>query len=167
MNIILLLSGYFMISLWLPETFSNLLSWFFNQACELGRFSSTKVLLYLNLKLVGFFEWKLSRDQLLLLLWPFEQKESPFSSYPKGGFHLSHNFHIRTQINLTRVNKIIETLHGKICVNGRVERRSTFMCLCRTFHTLPLILFTHIPESTQKKYVIVEIHLNNSVNFFE
>ena len=161
-----------MISLWLPEAFSHLLSWFFNQACELARFSSTKVLLYLNLKLVGFFEWKLSGDRLfyfikmhLVIFWA--KGEPPFSSYPKGGFHLSHNFHICTQINLTRVNKIIEALHGKICVNGRVERRSTFMSLCRTFHTLPLILFTHIPESTQKKYVTVEIHLNKPVNFFE
>jgi len=93
-----------------------------------------------------FFEWKLSRINYFILLkcilWSFEQKESPFSSYPKGGFQQSHNFHIRTQINFTHINKI-EALHGKICVNGRVERRSTFMCLCRTFHTLSLILFTY------------------------
>ena len=63
----------------------------------------------------------------------------------KGGFPLSCNFYVRTDVNLTGftcVNKI-ETMYEKPRVNVRVEPRSTF-----TFTSnLPYIvsnLFTHV-----------------------
>ena len=42
----------------------------------------------------------------------------------KGGFPLSRNFHVRTHVNFTRVNKI-EAMYGKSGVNVKVESCST------------------------------------------
>ena len=43
----------------------------------------------------------------------------------KGGFPLSRNFYVLTQVNFTRVNKI-ETMYGRSRVNVRVEPLPTF-----------------------------------------
>ena len=41
----------------------------------------------------------------------------------KGGFPLSRNFHVRTHVSFTRVNKI-KAIYGKSGVNVKVEPRS-------------------------------------------
>ena len=43
----------------------------------------------------------------------------------KGGFPLSRNFHVRTQVNFTHVNKI-EVMYDRTRVNVKVERGPTF-----------------------------------------
>ena len=48
---------------------------------------------------------------------------------PKGGFPLLRNFHVRTIVNFTRVDKIVATC-GRLRVNVIEEPGSTFTFTC-------------------------------------
>ena len=48
---------------------------------------------------------------------------------PNGGFPLLRNFHVRTIVNFTRVDKIVATC-GRSRVNVKVEPGSTFTFTC-------------------------------------
>ena len=60
----------------------------------------------------------------------------------KGGFLLSRNFSVRTDVNFTRVNKM-ETMYGRSRVYVKVEPRSTFT-LTRGLSYIASISFTHL-----------------------
>ena len=75
----------------------------------------------------------------------------------KSGFPLSRNFHVRTHVNFTRVNKI-EVMYDRPRVNVKVERGSTFAFT----RDLPYIAFTSF---TRVKFTYVStLKLRNSGN---
>ena len=57
----------------------------------------------------------------------------------KGGFPLSRNFRVRTQVNFTRVNKI-EVMYDRTRVNVKVERGPAFGFT----RDLPYTAFIHL-----------------------
>ena len=75
----------------------------------------------------------------------------------KSGFPLSRNFHVRTHVNFTRVNKI-EVMYDRPRVNVKVERGSTFAFT----RDLPYIAFISL---TCVKFTYVStLKLHNSGN---
>ena len=60
----------------------------------------------------------------------------------KGGFLLSRNFSVRTDVNFTRVNKM-DTMYGRSRVYVKVEPRSTFT-LTRGLSYIASISFTRL-----------------------
>ena len=71
-------------------------------------------------------------------------KQKTVFGHLKGGFPLSHNFYVPTDVsfNWLYVNKL-ETMYGRSDVNVKVERGSTFT-FTRGFSYIISILFTHV-----------------------
>ena len=72
----------------------------------------------------------------------------------KGGFPLSRNFQVRTQVNFTRVNKI-EAMYRTSRVNLKVEPRSSLTFTCDLLY-IASILFTHVKFAFRKNHAPVD-----------
>ena len=66
----------------------------------------------------------------------------PVRHSDKGGFPLSRNFYVRTDVNFSRINKI-ETMYGRLSVKEKVEPRSTFT-FTRGLSNIASMLFTRV-----------------------
>ena len=100
----------------------------------------------------GYDEAILDCGKLKLFVAPLKAIRYSVSIQPKGGFLLSRIFSVRTDVNLTRVNKI-ETLYGMSGVYVKVEPRVAFHT--PLFHLRTSILRALI---ARKNYATVEIN---------